>query len=269
MSIPSASLSVIGEVAVSLCLLLSLTPSYLSAAQKPVPDQQALVSQLTNPDWLRRRDAATRILAISAADRSPILMDAVIDEISRLQTLRDLGVAEVPKGADSEAAWEYYADLVDVACDSTDPRAIPVLANTLDMGHPVIDALARFGAPAVPSMLAALANHPRPEFDEAAMYSFRLLVHAHPDLPANLRMGISAVARQHLTGRQISVEVGRAIDLAAVLKDHETTRMLQAIASAKTARDSGLDLVDSVGTKRDPFVALRQQAVAALSSMKR
>jgi hypothetical protein len=249
-------------------MALVVTGPPVAPGQADAIDQSAISAQLVSGDWSARRAAATRIGAIPASKREPVIIQAVANELTRLQQLGDLGMSQLPPNVGRESAVDYYNDLVDVAADATDPVVIRPLANALAMGHPVIDALARFGDDAVPEMLAALKVHPRPEFDSSAMYGFRLLVTAHRDLPASSRSAIAAVARQHLVGSQFSLQVSRAIDLAAVLKDPVALRMLEAIARANSPKDVGLILIDSASPKINVFENIRRQAAAALGSAK-
>jgi hypothetical protein len=224
-----------------------------------------LVDQLQSQRWSERRDTVTHLLAIPARDRSPSVIESVVKEIVRLQAAPDLGIAEVPRGEDLEAAWQYYADLVKIACGSTNPMVIEPLVKAVKMGNPVSDALARFGDAAAPQLLAAVKDRKEdPDLALMSLFTFRMMLERNPTLAPESREGIAALARRHLTGRQISVVVGRALDVAGELKDPTFVPALTRIEQAHSAEEAGLVLLDGAA-----FEIVRARARAALDRLRR
>jgi len=93
----------------------------------------------------------------------------------------------------------------------------------------------------------------------SALAGLRLIVEQHTNLSRSARTSIAVLVRQRLRGRQYSVVVRTAIDLAAALRDPETTAMVSAIASAADPAAVGLSLLDQVA----PFENLRAAAAGA------
>jgi hypothetical protein len=234
------------------------------AWQTPI-DQDKLVGQLMSQRWTERRAGVTAILDVPVAQRSSVLIRGVVRELSRLQGQPDTGYSEVPAGLDTEAGWEYYSDLVSIISESDDPIVIAPLVRAVGMGNPAVSSLARFGEAAVPELLAEVNRRNAPNYALMALRGFREILEQHfAKLSKASLSGIAALARRHLTGRQISAVVGRAIDVAGLLRDESLRSDLLRIERSSTPDQAGLALLD---TQAD-FAALRVRARLALDKQR-
>lgn len=235
------------------------SPQIEAQAQRR-PDDVTLVGNLRSNEWPKRRKALDAVVALSPSQRTSYVVEAVAQELKRVQDVFDHGGRLAPVEAGDETDWDYYSDLVDIACASSDPVVIPPLVEAIGMGHPAIDAVARFGGAALPALLAAHARRKEPEFASMTLYALTLMVQRHRELTSVERNSIGTVALQHLKGRQYSVVVRRAIELSGNLRDPSHVPILQTIQRSHSAVEAGLQLVDPQG-----FNQLPAQAAAALA----
>jgi hypothetical protein len=196
-------------------------------------------------------------LTIPAKDRAPELVASVVKELGRVQA-----TLNQPRAAESaENAWSYYGDLLSIASASPDPVVIDALIQAVDVGQPVVGALAKFGNAAAPKLIAKVMSRNDAGFLISGIWALYLLVEKTPGLASSSRKQIMAICLERLTGRQHSAVVRRAIGLAKTLKDPALIPPLSRIAGAQTIAEAGitfLDQPDLLPIRRDAEVALKQ-----------
>jgi len=219
-------------------------------------------SQLGSQEWAARRAAASAVAATAPADRSPDVLDAVIREVSRLQARPDLGAAEVPAGHRPEEAWEYYADLIDVARGSRDPAVVAVLAKGVGLGHAVAEDLAAFGDAAVPPLLETANRSEDTNLAESALYALQRMLERDTASTAT-RATMSLIAGQFLRGREDSSVALRAIAVVVLLQDRSFLPELTYTARATSSRQLRMTLTDP-----DTYFAVRDAAADAVTKIR-
>lgn len=170
-----------------------------------------------------RADAADLALEIPSDIREPILRDALVRELIRLNealarrhALLDAGQQNLPP----LTFGEYRGTLVTAVAQSTDPKVIPALIGALGTGSIVIRGLAKFGEEAIPAVVAAARNG-LPWVVDDGMDTLRLMITSAKDRPLSSEsmQTIVEVARSHLYGRQSLAVIAVACELAVSTKD--------------------------------------------------
>jgi len=217
---------------VTLVMCAVLAPVDRPALAQSEPDERALAQQLLGTDRRARAAAFQAARTIGARAVGPELRAALIALLERQNRL----VAEVTRRGGIVADYEdpeFMAALARFVAELQDPAAIPVLAEAVDGGLPVIRALARFGERAVPALVAVAASADRhyTEVDHA-LRALRFIVEdpgSHP-LSTRAREAVRVVVRARLTGTPYFTTLWQAIDLAAALDDPELMAIVTALA---------------------------------------
>jgi len=165
------------------------------------------------------------------AQRSAAVDAALVRELGRLNEARrqrrEDDRAGNPLVGDFPA--EYYRDVIELVSESTRPTTIPALAGALGTGRMVDDALAKFGAQAVPPVLEIArstvgtiteghAGDTPPEIVGDALTTLSLILQS-PGVPEPSRAAIATVARERLSGLQHPSVVIAACRLAIATRD--------------------------------------------------
>lgn len=222
--------------------------------QNPAPvDQSEVARRLLTGDASERGRALTRVRQIGPEKVNPQLRAALITALERENAL----VAQVrARRAAGEVVPdlenpELAAGLAHVVSAFRDPRAISGLVGALGSSPPASSALAEFGEPAATAVVSLLDTTTNVSVADDALTTLRFMaegVGAQP-LKAGTRDWIRHAAKKRLTEPQESITtVWRAIDLAVALKDPELRRIVQSLASDRTAviglRDTSPELID-------------------------
>ncbi|HJQ52625.1 MAG TPA: hypothetical protein VJ825_02170 [Gemmatimonadaceae bacterium] len=146
---------------------------------------------------------------------------------------------------------ELAAGLALVVSSLRDPAAIHALAGSLGSSPPAISALAEFGEAAAPAVLDVLETTTNVSVAHDALLALRFMVEGvgGSALSQATRERIARAATSRLTGPQQSITtVWRAIDLAVALRDPALMRIVQSLASDRSAvvklRDASADLIE-------------------------
>jgi hypothetical protein len=216
-------------------------------------DQSELARRLLTGDVGVRAGALGRVRQIGPEKVNPQLRAALIAALERENTLVEQSRARRAAGevVRSLGNGELVAGLAFVLSAFRDPRAIPGLAGALGSSPAAAAALADFGDPAAPAVLSVLETTTSTSVADDALMTLRFMAEGvgRQPLTDGTRDRIRRAAKRRLTERQESITtIWWAIDLAVALKDPELRRMVQSLASDRSAvvrlRNTDRDLVD-------------------------
>lgn len=222
-------------VLLATALLVTMLHTTSVAAQV---DQRALAQQLLGADVEAHHRALVAVESIGAQNASPELRVALITLLERQNKI----VAEARRRKVPVATLqgpEFIIRVARVVAEMKDPQAIPALADALDAGSTAVTtALAEFGEPAAPAVLAVVMSpHSADYAVDEGLIALRFMVEeagTHP-LSAGTLEEIRRAAEHYLTvpGRLASIGgmLRLAIDLTVALNDPGLRRIVEALAS--------------------------------------
>jgi hypothetical protein len=220
---------------VCLTLVLVVSPGVVSAAQD---DQTVIARHLLGNDPVLRGEALNDTRSLRPPMIGPELRSALMiladrqNEMVRRVTARSEPVVRFVNP-------EFHARVCETIAELRDRAAIAVLARGLGAcGFLVHRYLAEFGDLATPAVLAVVTS-PASSYESVSegLIALRFIVEnasERPVSPASLER-IRRAAEQRLTGRQYFSTLGRAIDLAIVLRDPDLRTIVESLASDSRA----------------------------------
>ncbi|MCC7125360.1 MAG: hypothetical protein IT178_10965 [Acidobacteria bacterium] len=233
---------------------------------QPQQRERVIVDQLRSDDAATQR-GALEALGDSAAWSEEIkgaLVTALRSEAERNR--RRYHQARQSQPVEPLADPELVARLAAAVAEIDDTRAIPVMADALGPGLPLIKALARFGTRAVPDVarVAMSAESTHYAVNDSLIVLRMIAERAAPDggLPAAEATLAKQVASHHLTSRPRFVgTLWWAIDLAVTLNDPALRANVEAFA-----RDPQL-AVAMGASDPDQVLQTQQRAAARLAGV--
>ena len=231
-----------GALAGAAMLLLAVPPGAAAQAreERPQMSERAAASALRDMRITPERDRAFLLAWELGPAASPDLRAALIE--AAWAEWR----GETDRPAGSEAAFDYVAAVMELR----DVRAIPFLVETLIGGG--ANALADFGAPAFPAVLAAVSDpggHPHRVGNGLTVLRFMV---EDGSLDARQVEQVREVARERLIGPQDPFIVADAVRLALALGDPELRRTVERIATDRAAAEALVSAYWDDGTPRKP-----------------
>jgi hypothetical protein len=237
--------------AVATLLLLSATT--VGAQESSRVDQAEVAQRLLAGDPSERGRALSRVRETGPENLTPqlraALMTALEQENARVAQVRARRAAGqvVPDLENPELA----AGLAHIVSAFRDSRSIPGLAGALGSSPPAASALAEFGEAAAPAVLGVLETTSDISVADDALTTLRFMAEGigNPALSNESRQRICRAAKSRLTEPQKSITtVWKAIDLAVALKDPGLKRIVQTLASDRSAvvklRATSSELID-------------------------
>jgi len=235
-------------------LALLLLFAARAETQNAAPDDQSEVARrLLTGDVSERAGALGRVRQIGPEKVNPQLRAALITALERENALvaqfraRRAAGEVVPRLGNGE----LLAGLAFVVSAFRDPRAIPGLAGAHGYSPAASAALADFGEPAAPAVLAVLETTTNTSVADDALRTLRFMAEGvgRQPLTDGTRDRIRRAAKRRLTEPQKSITtIWGAIDLAVALEDPELRGIVQSLASDRSAvvrlRKTDRDLVD-------------------------
>ena len=226
---------------------------FLELRSPPTNEQSEVAHQLVAGDISETGRALSRVRKIGPDKVGPELRAALMTALERenalvdnVRTRRAAGEKVVDSGNP-----ELAAGLALVVSSLRDPAAIHALAGSLGSSPPAISALAEFGEAAAPAVLDVLETTTNVSVAHDALLALRFMVEGvgGSALSQATRERIARAATSRLTGPQQSITtVWRAIDLAVALRDPALMRIVQSLASDRSAvvklRDASADLIE-------------------------
>jgi hypothetical protein len=198
--------------------------------------QEALAVRLRTGTVEERLAAVGQVLRIPSQDRAPALVQALADELSRVNALsekRRVRPGVVDSEWDTVGIGEDYGMLVEANARTGEPvaEALPALVGALGTGKLATDAVARFGSAALPQVLAALNDA-----DAAALTRSGAAIAIHTMLRDG-RLGnpdrerVVTAVRDILSWPQHVIVYGASIDLAVATGNLTLLGRVQQIAA--------------------------------------
>jgi len=224
---------------VAIVLGCTLPGSAQQPSVRPVPDAR-LASWISGGTQSVKEGAVAHVLTIPPEQRSPLVQDALIKELVRLNAERfarftrlRAGQQVTPEDVEgSERFSEYRAKVTQAVSQLSTPAAIPALVGALGSGPMVSRALARFGAAAVdPLVNAARGNHPDRHATADALHALEGIASKPVSLSRSDRDKVLTAAVERLSGSQHFVVVAAACDLAVATKDPALRNRVQQLAN--------------------------------------
>lgn len=209
---------------------------YINPAGAQSNDQGTIAKQLLGPDETDRHTALAAAQRLGAK-MDPTLRTALFTALEREGKRHAERYRATKRGealGDMEDA-EFIGALTRAVVPLRDARAIPALVDALGTSALVTNALADFGEPAAPAVLAVVTStESMPDAIDHGLITLRFMVEGSLGrLSPGLLAQIRAAASQRLTGQQPFVStIWRAIDLAMALKDPDLTKIVQSIADS-------------------------------------
>lgn len=236
-------------VAAPLALILLFSFDIASSQQPDIADQGAIAERIRNGSAVEKSSALASISRMGAFAANQELREALRNELTRTieNKRRSKGLGFPTEGDDPE----YVVALQDVVADTGDPRAIPLLADSLGDFN-LVGYFVDLGESAVPHVIAVVVDPTRDRYAvNDGLRILRMMIE-NKSLSVGTRQEIRAAAASRLRGQQYYTTLWYAIDLAGVLNDPELNGILQRIA------DSG-DEVRSRGVTIERFVDQTRQ----------
>jgi len=227
----------------TLAAIAALTKT-LSA--QTVDDHAQLAEALRNAQIDHRFEMLLPITAIPAGAREPVLANALIEEAIRLHdemVQRREAIRGGERLAPVAEEGAYMFQVADALAQDKSFAALPALLLLISAGRPPVQAIADFGDPAVPYVLA-LAIGNEPEEESAALLTLECMltrVTLRAPLSASSRSRIVDIARSKLYGVQDPGVGIPAVRLAVATRDPALVkRVRQLIADWRIANELGL-----------------------------
>jgi len=256
----------VGTGLTALGLVLVCSAAMPAAQEQPI-SQKELTDRITTGTRPAKDLALLSVLAIPPNRREPVLEEALVNELERLnkkrlENFRRLRAGE-PTEPEGEGPGEYRLAVTQAVTESSNPNVIPVLVGALGSGIGVSRALAKFGETSVaPVAAAARAPHPDRSTPSDALRALQFVLEAGKPLSTTSRAQILAVANERLTGAQYFLHVPAAIDLAIATGDSSLRRRVEQLASDPAQ----LRLMEITDPKQQKYV--RDAANTALNRNK-
>jgi hypothetical protein len=215
-----------------------------------------------------RQTALARVLAIPRDERTPEIIDAVVQEVGRVRSVYDDRRRRYGAGEELEPLPEtdYLHRLLRVLSDVRDPSVVGPLCSFVELGTTALvgDALARFGDRALQCVATVAADRgARSSRLSGALHILtRMLSVADPPVSSLGRARMREIARDRLFGEIAGAAVSpiyRAAELALHLKDAALIDRVRELATIRTA-------VSGLGVRDEWRVALLQQRLRTLLS---
>jgi hypothetical protein len=234
--------------------------------EQPI-SQKELADRITTGTRPAKDLALLSVLAIPPNRREPVLEEALVNELQRLNEKRlarfQLLRAGKPAEPEGEGPGEYRLAVTQAVTESSNPNVIPVLVGALGSGIGVSRALAKFGDAAVaPVAAAARSPHPDRSTTIDAMRALQIVLEGGKPLSSTSRARILTVANERLTGAQHFLHVPAAVDLAIATGDSGLRRRVGQLASDPAQ----LRLMEITDPKQQKYV--RDAANTALNRNK-
>lgn len=245
-----------GLIQVFLCTL-AVTGLVCSAAEAQV-DQTGLAQRLRSTDVSERNQAFTESVAIPPDEIGSALSVAYIDLLHEMNGIVLQAAASEIALASVESP-EFVSALSRRVAQLNDPGAIRALSRAYYGGRLASEALADFGAAAVPDLLAVV-DSPGRNYNLAnyGLKTLALVVVKHGGtgrLSLGLRRGIVESTARRLRTPGYFTTLWAAIDLAAVLDD---PGLLVTVRSLATDRDE----VRARGISDPEIISMTQERAA-------
>ena len=195
-----------------------------AAAQEAGPTEREAAVLLAEGDWRERIEGLEVALELGPR-ASPELRLAVID--AAWAEMR----GETNSPPESEAIFEYWHAVAGLR----DPRAIPLLVEVVGNGSNAVNALADFGAEALPAVIAAVSDPGEDQSRVRGGLSVLRFLLEDGVLTAGQVERVRPVVPERLSGSQDSGVVRAAVRLALALGDPELRVTVERIADDRAA----------------------------------
>ena len=206
--------------------------------EQPPMSERAAAAALMDNRLTPERDRALQLATELGAHASANLKAAVIE--AAWAELR----GELDRPEDSEAIFDY----VWAVGRLRDPRAIPFMIVALGTGAAMPNALADLAPAAFPAVLEVVEN-PEGYFGQVSggLTALRFMVE---DGSLNERQleRVREIARERLSGTQDYIVASTAVRLAVVLGDPQLRRIVETLATDRTAAEALVSPYLSDGT---------------------
>jgi hypothetical protein len=213
-------------------LLIALCSLYGVSARQITLTEAQVIELLNSGNQINGERAVVYIRKYYPREQRSARIDAaLLRELGRLNEVRRQRREEDRAGKPlvGDFPAEYYRDVIELVSEPTRPTAIPALTGALGTGRMVDDALAKFGAQALPPILEIArsrvgtvsegnAGDTPPEIVSDALTTLSLIAPS-AGLPEASRAAIAGVARERLSGHQHPSVVIAACKLAIATKD--------------------------------------------------
>ena len=253
----------VGSVLAVFGLVMACSTAMPAAQEKPI-SQKDLAERIATGTMPAKDAALFEVLAIPPNRREPVLEEALINELERLnkkrlENFRRLRAGE-PTEPEGEGPGEYRLAVTQAVAESSNPNVIPVLVGALGSGIGVSRALAKFGDASV-APVAAVARIPHPDRGTTsdALRALQIVLEGGTPLSSTSRTQILTVANERLTGPQYFLHVATAVDLAIATGDSSLRRRVELLANDPAQ----LRLMEINDPKQQKYV--RDAANAALN----
>ena len=194
---------------------------------------------LATGDAAARYEAATRILATPADQRSEAVWQALRSEVERLVRCGDVPPPPPPEwnrlkcetGVGRES--EYLPTLIEALSQTTDPAMIPTLIKVAPSGAIAISGLMKFDDVAVPLLIeSALSSRSGPWVTEAdgAMFALAKVVEGGR-ISAESRLQVTDTARELLNDRLTDANWIAVVNLALATADTDLRARVERLAN--------------------------------------
>jgi hypothetical protein len=216
-----------------------------------------------------RPDRKPRILvsikAIPAAERQPVLENALIEEALRLNDERAerrdavrTGQAVIPVASDAE----YVSQVLDTLAEETSPAVLPALLLFIDTNTRTMKAVADFGETALPYVVAMAKGNDRVAAG-SALFTLEFMLtrpSIRTPLSAQSRTRIVEVAKSRLHGVQAADITTPAVRLAVATGDPELLKRVRSIVVDPhvAVELGGLDQQRTSGLRAEAAKALEE-----------
>jgi hypothetical protein len=230
---------------INACLIVTFTVALAAPLTAGPQDQRELAQRLLSSDKRQQREALATVRTLDAQNVDENLRTALLKLLEQQNRQRremvrtGQGTSELPESAE-ESAYdpEFRSRVTQTVAELKDPRAIPLLVDSMGSGWVLHRTLAAFGEPAATAIIAAVAAPTTPyEAVNEGLIALRFLVEdtkRRPLSPTTLQ-GIRKVAQQHLDGpgrpAGTGVTLRWAIDLAVATGDAALRRVVESLAS--------------------------------------
>lgn len=248
--------------------IIAFSVSGIAFAQ--VTSQSDLAARLSFGDPAVRRESAMQLKSIPVAIREPIVLEALVGELARIE--QELGERRIaldegrqPPSVGEEAG-EYLFALLDVVADYNDPRALKSMLPFIGTGVRVMNAVATFGESAVPDLVAmARSVDPRDDPTAAVEVLRRIVVLGNAEAPLSPQSttAIVTLSQDLLRDSSSVAKLEAALHLAAATRDPALTTLVTEFASGIAAA-SRLGITDD--RSKNSLRLAAQRALAAVAA---
>lgn len=228
-----------GVIAVVVAIAVPATATGQAREERPSMGEREAVTALaadrdTPENWRgvwRAPTLATRLGPSASAELRAAVIESAWAEVQAERTRRTGGTVPSSAGSDPDVLFIHF-EAVEAF---RDPRAVPLMIEALKYGGGVYDALADLGAAAFPATLAAVSDPGGHPYRVAGGLTVLRFMVEDGSLNARRLEQVREAARERLSGIQDAFLIDDAVRLALVLRDPELRRIVETLATDRTA----------------------------------